>query len=167
MAIAFSVLGILVGVAVFAYVRVSQERAKAATARDRLQKEADKSSAVRRVMREVFRHSHPLGIGTMRSLDEVVKSVATEYADQPQVEAAARTAIGQVYWFLGKVEEAETQFVAALEILEDNFGEEHPDRLDPLMYLGYALWQRRDYHGAEEATRRILDLRRRFQPAHC
>lgn len=49
-------------------------------------------------------------------LDESAKSVGDELADDPEVEAAIRYAIGHAYESLGRFEEADTMLMRALEI---------------------------------------------------
>jgi serine/threonine protein kinase/tetratricopeptide (TPR) repeat protein len=65
-------------------------------------------------------------------------SIATDFADQPTVEAAIRDALGASYGYLGEPERAITQHERAKTIREATLGPGHPDTLTSISNLAGA-----------------------------
>ncbi len=176
-AIACLVLASLIGMAVFAYLRVAQERTKAIAAeklargrlveteraRDSLQKEADKAKAVLGFLRNTIITPHPWGRGTSspQALDRAVRDVGSEFANRPEIEAAVRMETGNVFVLLNQLDAAEMQFSRALEIRRRALGEHHPDTLGAMEILAVTRWHTGNLDGAEAIHRQILEVRRR------
>jgi len=161
-AIASSVLAVLISMGVFSYVRVVQERNKTKKARDNAQKEAHKAKAVFDLMRRTVLTRRPLGIRTRKVLKQTAEDVGTKFAGQPEIEAAVRTAMGQLYLFLDQVEDAESQFRRAVETRRLVLGEGHPDTIESLVFLLLAVYREGNFDEWEEIARQLLDVRRRF-----
>ncbi|NQT83664.1 tetratricopeptide repeat protein [bacterium] len=151
-AVASSVLSVLIAVSVFAYVRVSQ-------ARDKLQKEVDKGTAVRNFMRRSFLYSHTWSAENQWSLDWAADAIQREFAGRPEVEAAARMAIGNAYLLLGRPSDAEHQFSRALQIRRRVLEGDHADIVESLEMLAIALWSAEEPERAEAIERQILEVR--------
>jgi len=177
-AIACAVLAVLVGMAVVAYLRVVQERTRAVSAeslarerlaeteraRDGLQREADKAKAVSQFLRSIIISPHPGGprISSPPALDKAVRDVGITYADQPEVEAAVRTEIGNAFGALNQLEAAEEQFSRAEEIRRLVLGEEHPDTLSSMEILAVTRSQTGKLDAAEPLQKQVLKVRRRI-----
>ncbi len=176
-AVACSVLAVLVGTAIFSYLHIRRERNRAVLAeglaRDRLgrleeahnnlQKEADKAKAANLFLRSMITWPHPIKSRTSSHpvLDRAVRDVGITYADQPEVEAAVRTEIGNALVSLDQLEAAEAQFARAYEIRRRVLGDEHPDTLGSIETLAAARVQTGKLDEAESLQKRLLEIRRR------
>jgi len=153
-AIASSVLAILIGTSVFAYVRVSQ-------ARRSLQKEVDKTGAVNQFMRGVLNWGHPDVFPIFDPQGKASGDASTKFADQPEVEAAVRIEIGKEYMRLQKPEQADAEFARALKIRRRVLGPKHPETVEAMEMLAGARWNRGKLDDAELMDRQILAFRER------
>ena len=90
-------------------------------------------------------------------LDEAAKRVDTELADQPEVQASARSALGTTYQKLGLFEEAERHLKMALEMRKKVFGYNHPDVARSLHDLGWLIHDKVGSTYDEEAERLIRE----------
>jgi len=165
-AIACSVLATLLGMGVFAYLRVVQERSQAIAARDGLRKEVDKAKEMYGFLLRVLTWADPESrtILIRESLDQEAKAVANLYASQPEIEAGVRTSIGLLYMFLDQDDAAEMQFRSALELRGQVLGEEHSDTLFAKQALAEVLWRKGKHDEAEAMFRHGLEIGRRTLP---
>ena len=167
-AVAATVLILLVGMGVWAYVRVADERdravlaeAKAVLAKDEAQEEADKATAVTAYIQEIFSSIDPAeSHGREVSLHEVFDAAAAEvsirFEGQPLVEAAIRHTLGVTYHGLGEYEPAREQLALALQIREQHLKEDHPDVLATVRSLADAFASLARWSEAEPLYRRVL-----------
>ncbi|MDP2897088.1 MAG: protein kinase [bacterium] len=161
-AVASSFLTVLVGVAVFAYLRVSNERDKAVAARNNLQRQVDKTRAAYEFLRvPIAERSFRLGMTGQSALDLAAEEVETTYANQPEFEAAARMAAGRIYMFLDRFEAAEKHFRRAMEINIRVLGEEHPDSIESMAWTWLTVVRLGKAVEHEAIVRRLLNARRR------
>jgi tetratricopeptide (TPR) repeat protein len=160
-AIASSFLAVLVGVAIFAYLRVSNERDKAVAARNNLQRQVDKTRAGYDFLRGIIRHTFELGITGQAALDLAAEEVETAYANQPEFEAAARMTAGRIYMVLDRFDAAEKHFRRAMEINIRVLGEEHPDSIESMGWMVTILGRLEKRDEWEATARRLLNARRR------
>jgi serine/threonine protein kinase len=154
LAVASSVLAVLIAVSVFAYMRVTQSR-------DKLQKEVDKGIAVRNFMRRSFLYSHTWSTEGEWSVDWAADRIVREFAGRPEVEAAARMAIGNAYLLLGRPSDAEHQFSQALQMRRRVLEGDHADIVESMEMLSIALWSAEGPERAEAIERQILEIRER------
>lgn len=63
-------------------------------------------------------------------LDEAAGLIGESLADEPEVASAMHDTIGQSYYALGRYEEAEAQYLAAIELRKQVFGEADPRTLN-------------------------------------
>ncbi|WP_169979111.1 protein kinase domain-containing protein [Tautonia rosea] len=68
-------------------------------------------------------------------IDSAENALATQFANQPRLEASMRTALGQADFALGRYADAERNLRRALEIRERLLGPEHPETLETLSAL--------------------------------
>ncbi|NQT83632.1 tetratricopeptide repeat protein [bacterium] len=167
-AVACSVLAALIGMAVFAHLRVVREKNRTEQERKNVQKEADRRQAVYKFLDGILTSVDPRkALGRELSLREALDGAAdraeAELADQPQVEAAVRMTIGGTYYSLSRLDAAEMQFSRALEIRNGVLGKEHPDTLQSMNSLGITLAARARYDEAEAMLRQVVYVRRRLQ----
>jgi regulation of enolase protein 1 (concanavalin A-like superfamily)/tetratricopeptide (TPR) repeat protein/predicted Ser/Thr protein kinase len=158
-AVASSFLAVLIGVAVYAYVRVSQERTEAVAARDRLQKEADKGRAVYNVLQMAFRYGAPR-LRRVRDRIALTEKGLQSSSDPPEIKAAVRQTIGLAWMFLDDIDAALRQFQEAYRIRLQQLGEDHPDTLESMGMLTLALMQNRQTEEAERVMRQLLRIRK-------
>ena len=94
-------------------------------------------------------------------LDQAAAGVETGLADQPEVQAAVRTTIGNTYSALGLYDAAAPQLQAALETRRARLGENHADVATSLDALGMLRFYTGDYAEAKEFLGQALAIRRR------
>jgi len=77
-------------------------------------------------------------------LDRAAAEVEQRFQDQPLVEAAIRTTIGEMYTNLAVYTEAETHLQRSKELREKALGDDHADTLESMLLLGvlYAYMER-------------------------
>ncbi|MBU0637758.1 MAG: serine/threonine-protein kinase [Planctomycetes bacterium] len=95
-------------------------------------------------------------------LDAAARRVADELAEEPEVAAAVRDALGRAYADLGLLNEAAQHVGAALETPRLTLGDEHPDVAASLNNMAEVLLQQSAYADAEDLAREALSLRRRL-----
>jgi tetratricopeptide (TPR) repeat protein len=161
-AVASSFLAVLIGVAIFAHLRVSNERDKAVAARNNLQRQVDKTRAAYDFLRvTLVDRGSKLGITGQAALDIAAEEIETTYANQPEFEAAARMAAGRIYLFLDRFEAAEKHFRRAMEINIKVLGEEHPDSIESMGWMVITVSRLGKREEQEATIRRVLNIRRR------
>jgi tetratricopeptide (TPR) repeat protein/predicted Ser/Thr protein kinase len=174
-AIAASILAVLVGTGAFSYVRVVHERTKAVAARDDARKEADRAEATYESLQNMLLRIDPPGAWGREdilheSLDSTGRDISRDYSyddiqtklgDQPEEEAAIRMATGSAYFALGEVNAAEIQFSRALELRRRALGGEHPATLRAMVNLGVTLARKQNLGDAEPMLRYAVEIQRR------
>jgi hypothetical protein len=166
--LALLVLSVVIGMAVFAYIRIARERNRAvsaeALAKERLgnlQKEADKARASYETLRGIILDSgSPLG-RRKDIVEETARDLEKQFPNRPEVRAAVQMVLGQLCLFAGYPDAAETQFRSALEIREGELGEYHLDTVESMGLLAIALGYEGKWGEQEDLTRRMLDVRRK------
>jgi serine/threonine-protein kinase len=168
-------LSLLVGIAATAWAAdvASHERDAAVQARQFAQQEAanarveaHKSERVTSFLQNMLAAASPgrdgpdVTVGAL--LDEAAVRVATEFGDDPEVESAVRTAIGETYVELGRYAEAEPHLRAALAIQRQIHGEEHWDVAKSLNSLGVLLHAKGDYAAAQSCLEQALAMHRKI-----
>ncbi|NQT84868.1 tetratricopeptide repeat protein [bacterium] len=165
-AIGCSVVAVLIGLAVFAYISIAHERNRAVAAQDKAENEADKANTVYEFLGDILSSVEPekaqgREVTLREALDQAAKDAATKFANQPEVEARIRTRIGDIYSALGQYRDAEGQYVRALEICREQLGREHPDTLLSMFDLAKALGEAGKLQESETMHRELLEVRRR------
>ncbi len=168
-------LSLLVGIAATAWAAdvASRERDTAVQARQFAQQEAanarveaHKSERVTSFLQNMLAAASPgrdgpdVTVGAL--LDEAAARVSTEFGDDPEVESAVRTAIGETYVELGRYAEAEPHLRAALAIQRQIHGEEHWDVAKSLNSLGVLLHAKGDYAAAQSCLEEALAMHRKI-----
>jgi len=74
-------------------------------------------------------------------LDKTAERVGKDLKDQPEVEAELRYTLGEVYWELGDLENAEVMHRQALEIRKRVLGTEHAEVANSMRRLSHVLWR--------------------------
>ncbi|MCA9125685.1 MAG: serine/threonine protein kinase [Planctomycetales bacterium] len=69
-------------------------------------------------------------------IDESLGDLSTLYADRPAVEAAIRNEAGTIYYNVGAVLKAKSQYELAHELFESSVGSEHYDTFETLNNIG-------------------------------
>lgn len=96
-------------------------------------------------------------------LDAASGRVASELGSEPLVAASIHSTIGQTYVSLGRAEEAECSYRAALDLASPQLPPDHPDVLAATNGLATALEDQSRYDEAEALYRKTLDLARGSQ----
>jgi tetratricopeptide (TPR) repeat protein/tRNA A-37 threonylcarbamoyl transferase component Bud32 len=132
--------------------------------RDVARREAEKAQAVNRVMREMLSSIDPSQAQgrevTVREVfDLAARTVGDTLADQPEIEAAVRDTIGQVYNSLGAYDEADEQLSIALDMRRERHPGDHADVAETLSHLSETRFEQTDYEDAEAMVREALAMR--------
>ncbi|MBN2562462.1 MAG: tetratricopeptide repeat protein [Phycisphaerae bacterium] len=94
-------------------------------------------------------------------LDEASRKIeAGSFKDQPDIEAAVRSTIGQTYMALGLYPDAEPHLTAALEVSRRHLGEKHAHVAMHMNSLGAFLQATGEYDRAESLYRESLSMLR-------
>ncbi len=93
-------------------------------------------------------------------LDEAEPWVRIAFPDQPEIEAAVRSTLGNSYRALGRFDEAERELSRTLEARRALFGPRHPQVAQSLNALGLLARARGDLDRADRLVREALDMRR-------
>ncbi len=148
------------------YLEARAERARAETQRERMLAAMD-------YLHDVLHSADAFKVGKEIKLGELLDiygaTLDGAFPDQPEVEAAVRTAIGKAYKGLdffethGKAEEyrqsARNHLMAALDLREKALGESHPDTLASMDTLIEILIEQQRFVDAERVARRALEVR--------
>ncbi len=171
-AAAFVALALILGIAGTTAGLVRAKRAEAAT-----QREAEIAVAINGFLQKMLSSVDPDRGQRDMKVTEVLGRAASEagsaFGDQPEVEAAVRETLGNTYWGLGRLEDAETQLALAIEIRKGVLGRDHLRTLEAQNSLGVVLRYLGKFEGAEALYDRTLAALRRTRgnehPAtlHC
>ena len=93
-------------------------------------------------------------------LDEAARDVEAGLADEPEIQAAVRSTIGNTYMALGLYDAAEPHLADALETRESVLGTTHADVASSQGDLGALNWARGEYSEAEHLFQSSLATRR-------
>ena len=145
------------------------------TDRARAEQQAKKALAAIDFLEDVVQSADPFNVGREVKITELLDrygaNIDEAFPDQPEVEAAVRTAISRSYSHLDMFEKkgvdqdyhqaARDHLAAALDLRQRTLGEEHPETLDTMNELAQLL---QDHGRREEAgrlRRQVLEIRRR------
>ncbi len=165
-AAALAGLSLLVGAgAAFWQARVAAtERDRAESALAQAEQALGQSEEVRRFLIGLFEASDPLEArgDTLDAGDLMARGLARveELEGQPAVQADMLDAIGQVYYSLGRFDEAESHVARSLDLRQQVYGPEDPRVAESLDRLGEMLRHNGNYEAAEARYRQGLALRR-------
>jgi len=145
-------------------VRIKSEQAGA-------EREARKASTANEFLEDMFSSPDPGEDGREVRVVDVLSMaaarLATDFADEPEIEAFLRRTIGRTYYRLGVYDEAEEQLRIALELRGRTLGPEHVDTLRSMNDLGLVLRRKGRLAEAQELYHRALDVQRaRLGPEH-
>ncbi len=157
---AAAVVLMLAGLLTFHSLRLARER-------DRAQQEAEKANEVASFLSTVLGAADPMGTGTGQLtsralLDEGVRRMDEELADQPEIKATLLARVGQIYRNLGVYDEAERRLQESLALRGELFGEESLPVAESHHLLGAMLLHLNKFRRGREHMEQAVTLRRRF-----
>jgi serine/threonine-protein kinase len=131
----------------------------------RAELEAAKATAVTDFMVGLFEQPDPEAVAvdtlTVAALLETgALRIEEELVDQPVVQAAVMSAVGRAFLGLGRLDEAEALFEAALERHREHLPPDHPDAASSLEDMGEVKFNRTALDEAEEYFRAALEASR-------
>ena len=148
-----------------ALLEAEKERRQAQANEQKAQVEAAKSRQVAQFLEDMLNGVGPsvaMGSDTTllkKILDNTAKRIGTDLGEQPAVEAELRYTLGEVYWELGELENAEAMHRQALA-LRTRLGAKDPQVAQSMRRLGHVLWRRGRLDEAEELARAGVALQR-------
>jgi len=171
-----AVAGALVlGLAIATWQFVEKSRAEREQNRLRLQSEAEKQTAqteaaksrqVAQFLEDMLNGVGPSvaqGLDTAllkKVLDNTATRVGIDLAKQPEVEAELRYTLGEVYWQLGDLANAEAMHRAALSIRTNVFGNKDSQVAQSMRRLSHVLWRRGRLNEADKMARAGVAMQR-------
>ncbi len=148
-----------------AQARAETEREEALQARGQAEKAALKADAITEFLRNMLGSADPGRDGYQVKVVDVMKKasaqVPTQFADQPEVQIAVRSALGEAYYGLGLYAEAESELSAGLQFARAQWGDENEETLAAMSNLAMLLWVQGKLEQAEPLARQALELRLR------
>jgi eukaryotic-like serine/threonine-protein kinase len=139
----------------------------------RAQKEAEKQSAIAQAVSDflqkdllaqasTFKQSRPDPDMKVRSaLDRAAQNIEGKFKDQPEVEAAIRSTIGEAYSDLGLYADSRKQLEKALELSRGSLGPDNLKTLQIMVSLGWLAQEQGHIEEAEKLEKQALDAGRR------
>ncbi|GIK16538.1 MAG: hypothetical protein BroJett003_15020 [Planctomycetota bacterium] len=162
MALVTALLMILAtGVSLIQASRARQAEILASLDRNQARREAAKSSAVTRFLEEMLKSADPARARDIRVrdvLDKAARDMSLKAPEDPEVEAAVRTAIGSAYLNLLLPRPAKEQLEIARRIRESVLGPEHPLTAETIDRLAWATYLMDDPRTAEALYQRCLQV---------
>jgi serine/threonine protein kinase/Tfp pilus assembly protein PilF len=140
---------------------------QASRERDRAQKEAIKAQTINEFLQEVLVSPDPYRragrkVTVLEALQSAKEKIETYFTGQPQVEATAKNAIGELYRRLGSYDEADSLLTSSLEIRKKLFGHDHLEIAESLFNLASLFHDRSEHNRAETMYHSALEMRRRL-----
>jgi serine/threonine protein kinase/tetratricopeptide (TPR) repeat protein len=135
-------------------------------ARRQAQAEASKSREVAQFLEDMLNGVGPSvaqGLDTAllrKILDNTAERVGIDLAKQPEVEAELRYTLGEVYWQLGDLTNAEAMHREALSIRTNVLGNKDPQVAQSMRRLAHVLWRRGRLDEAEKMARSGVAMQR-------
>ncbi|EEF63091.1 protein kinase domain-containing protein [Pedosphaera parvula] len=149
-----------------ARLEAEKERRQAQTNEQKAQVEAAKSRQVAQFLEDMLDGVGPsvaMGSDTTllkRILDNTAKRIGSDLAQQPEVEAELRYTLGEVYWELGDLENAQAMHERALSLRIKELGGKNPLVAQSMRRLGHVLWRQGFLDKAEKMARAGVALQR-------
>lgn len=136
--------------------------AQITTERDEAETEAKKANTANEFLESMFSSPEPgvdgREVKVVDVLEKAIAGIATDFTDEPEIEAFLRRTIGRTYYRLGLYEEGEEQLDLALETRTRVLGAEHPDTLTSMNDLGLVLRMQGQLFEAEQLYRQALSI---------
>ena len=137
----------------------------AAAERDQAQLEAAKAEQVTAFFVDLFGAADPSEaqgdtLNAFEVVDRGAAQIEQDLPDQPEVRAAVKASIGQVYQNMGDYERAQPLLEDALDLRRAALGPQHPEVAHSLNDLGVILHYRGEFEAAEARYREALQMRR-------
>ena len=162
-----------VAISVWASIREYQARVEADRQRQqalvnevKAQTEAAKNRQVAQFLEDMLAGVGPsvaMGSDTTllkKILDNTAKRIGADLAQQPEVEAELRYTLGEVYWELGDLDNAEVMHRRALAIRIQTLGRKDPQVAQSMRRLAHVLWRRGKLDEAEAIAAAGIALQR-------
>jgi tetratricopeptide (TPR) repeat protein/predicted Ser/Thr protein kinase len=92
-------------------------------------------------------------------VDRAAQQIEERFGDQPLVEAAVRSSLGQMYLYLGAFEEAEAHYIRARNLALAQRGPEHPETLSILGNLALVYKHQGRLKEAEQLLNEVLEIK--------
>ncbi len=140
----------------------------------KLRSEAAKSKQIAQFAQGMLSGIDPATAGDMDKrlmklvLDGAAAQASTEFAGNPEAEAAIRRTLGKAYQAIGEYPESQTHFEKALDLRRQTVGERDLETLTAMDDLAMIYSENGRLADAEKLTRDVLDARRTIQgPEHA
>lgn len=138
--------------------------ARSLEAEARARGEAETTQAINDFLEGMLSSADPIrggrDIRVVEALDLAAAGVAGSFGDRPQVEAGIRSTLGRTYLALGRLDDAERQIDAALELRRSVSGERSPETA-AVMFDRARLWYEQGRQAeAEELARSAIELQK-------
>jgi serine/threonine protein kinase len=141
----------------------------AARERNQARRETAKADQLNNFLKSILSAASPEHKGREAKVIEVLNDAAAridaEFSNQPELKAQALQTIGQTYWEIGLMDEAEKYLRESLRINLELYGEENQAVTSNRTMLGGALLNKTRYDEAEKLLTEAVSTERRISPA--
>jgi serine/threonine protein kinase/TPR repeat protein len=171
------VVALALGVAISVWALVREHRARleadqlrvgAQVNEQKAEAEAAKNREVARFLEDMLQGVGPsvsLGADTTllkKILDNTSQRIGSDLGRQPEVEAELRQTLGEVYWEIGVLTNAEAMDRRALEIRKQIIGGNSPEVAESMGRLSHVLWREGKLAEAESLARAGIEMERKL-----
>ena len=146
-------------------------QAKAEAEEQKAQAEAAKNQQVARFLEDMLDGVGPsvaMGADTTllkKILDNTSKRIGTDLTNEPDVEADLRNTLGQVYWAIGDLTNAEAMHRAAADLRMNTLGPLAPETAESMERLSHVLWREGKLDEAESLAVSGIQIQTQFYGA--
>jgi serine/threonine-protein kinase len=130
------------------------------------ERQRERSERLSEFMVDLFRAAEPDrgdGEPSVRELVDIGRRrLETELHEEPEVRAQLLLTLGQVYFHLGHFNEAKESQNAAIDVLRQEFGSDHPSIAEVLNDLSVVAFTQGKYQEAEAYCRESIEVRQRL-----
>jgi serine/threonine-protein kinase len=146
--------------------------ARAEDAAEVARREARRAQRIAHFLQDVLEGASPRkggrGVTAEQALDRAAARVAEQFGDDPRVEAAIHSVVGETYMALGRYRDAEEHLDESVRILDAARSVESGDLASCLIGLGGAAYLNGDLEKAKTVTERALAVSERvLGPGHA
>lgn len=140
----------------------------AARERDQAQQAQAKAEQINSFLQNILSAASPEEKGkdakVIEVLNDSVQKIDTEFAAQPELKAQALLTIGQTYYQLDLMDEAEKTLRPALQLNSELYGDENKATDSCRIYLGATLLNRAKLGEAEQLLNQAIETERKISP---
>src|SRR6266540_5305342 len=158
---------LVLGVVVSAWqaIRATRSEREQSRLRSQAETEAAKATAISDFLQQMLGSANPDALkgseySVRQLLDDFSAGLATQLANQPEVEATVRATIGRAYYRLGVADKAVAHHERSLTLRRRVFGDQAEPVAESLVDCAWSFFEQQQYAKGEPYVREALDIYR-------